>query len=534
VFTTRLEFETPKTNIVAYLPFLILPGNTVSLLYSLPVVLTCSLVASRLEEGFAILECIERREEVQLARVKRRAGDFRSVRLECAAMQAGTQSSTLLYALHDRMPHGKAALVGLQHVTAMFIGIITPPLIISRALNYSTSEAAYLVSMALLASGLSTFIQVRKIGPLGSGLLSVQGTSFSFLPPLIQAGQLGGMALMMGMSLWMSPVEMALSRFLKRLSHIFTPLVSGIVVLMIGLSLVPVGAKAVASGLGPNAPGWAGLAVAGLVIAVVIALHALHKPWARISAVAVALAVGYVICAATGHLQTQTPIAGHWMVLPVPFKSGLAFRWELLLPFFLIYVLTTIETMGDLTATSQLSREPIEGDLYWKRISDGVLADGFNSALAVACNSFPNTTFSQNNGVIQLTGVASRQAGYWVAGFLCVFGVFPFIGNWIAIMPGPVLGGVTLLLFGFVAAAGIRILNHVSLTHRDMLILASSLAAGVSVMTVPEVLGPLPEVVRNSFKSAIATGGLTALVLNAVVPGSHENRSSVRGSAVLE
>jgi len=176
------------------------------------------------------------------------------------------------------MPHGKAALVGLQHVLAMFIGIITPPLIVSRALNYSTSEAAYLVSMALLASGLSTFIQVHKIGPLGSGLLSVQGTSFSFLPPLIQAGQLGGMALMMGMSLCMSPVEMALSRFLKRLSHIFTPLVSGIVVLMIGLSLVPVGANGVASGLGPNAPGWAGLAVAGLVIAVTIALHALHKP----------------------------------------------------------------------------------------------------------------------------------------------------------------------------------------------------------------------------------------------------------------
>lgn len=449
-------------------------------------------------------------------------------------MQAESQPSTLLYSLHDRMPHAKAALVGLQHVMAMFIGIITPPLIISRALDFSTTQTAYLVSMALLASGLSTFIQVRKIGPLGSGLLSVQGTSFSFLPPLIQAGHLGGMPLMMGMSLWMSPVEMVLSRFLKRLNHIFTPLVSGIVVLMIGLSLVPVGAKGIANGLGPNAPAWAGLAVAGVVIAVVIVLHALQKPWARISAVAVALAVGYAICAVTGHLQPQALPAGKWLVVPVPFKYGLAFRWELLLPFFLIYVLTTIETMGDLTATSQLSREPIEGEVYWKRIGGGVLADGFNSALAVACNSFPNTTFSQNNGVIQLTGVASRQAGYWVAVFLCVFGVFPFVGNWIAIMPGPVLGGVTLLLFGFVAAAGVRILKYTALTHRDMLVLAASLAAGVSVMTVPEMLDPLPEVVRNSFKSAITTGGLTALVLNAIVPHDQAKRSSVHGSAVLE
>ncbi len=421
-------------------------------------------------------------------------------------MEAG---STLLYSLNDRMPHGRAALVGLQHVMAMFIGIITPPLIISRALNFPTTEAAYLVSMALLASGLSTFVQVRKIGPLGSGLLSVQGTSFSFLPPLIQAGQLGGMPLMMGMSLLLSPVEMVLSRCLRRLQNVFTPLVSGIVVLMIGLSLVPVGAKSIVGS------GAAGLAIAGIVIVTVIALHAWQRPWARISAVAVALALGYAIYAVGGRLQPapESP----WLVVPVPFKYGLTFRWELVLPFLLIYVLTTLETMGDLTATSQLSREPIDGPVYWKRISDGVLADGFNSALAAACNSFPNTTFSQNNGVIQLTGVASRQAGFWVAGFLCVLGVFPVIGNWIAVMPGPVLGAVTLLLFGFVAAAGIRILNHAQLNHRDMLILAASLAAGVSVMAAPEILDPLPEILRNSFRSAITTGGLTALVLNAVV-----------------
>jgi xanthine permease XanP len=441
-------------------------------------------------------------------------------------MQAQSQPSTLLYSLNDRMPPGKAALVGLQHVMAMFVGIITPPMIVARALDFPAAQTAYLVSMALVASGLSTFVQVRKIGPLGSGLLSVQGTSFSFLPPLIQAGQLGGMPLMIGMSLWLSPVEMVLSRFLRRLQNIFTPLVSGVVVLMIGLSLVPVGAKNVAGG-----GGW-GLAVAGIVVATVVALHAWQRPWARISAVAVALGLGYAIYAVTGRLQPAPESA--WLVVPVPFRYGLSFRWELVLPFFLIYVLTTIETMGDLTATSQLSREPIDGPVYWKRISDGVLADGFNSALAAACNSFPNTTFSQNNGVIQLTGVASRQAGYWVAGLLCVLGVFPFIGNWIAIMPAPVLGGVTLLLFGFVAAAGIRILKHVELTHRDMLILASSLAAGVSVMTVPEILDPLPELLRNSLKSAITTGGLTALVLNAVIPRRQAKRSSLHGSAVLE
>ncbi len=449
-------------------------------------------------------------------------------------MQAESQPSTLLYSLNDQMPHGKAALVGLQHVMAMFIGIITPPLIIARALDFSTAQTAYLVSMALLASGLSTFIQVRKVGPLGSGLLSVQGTSFSFLTPLIQAGQLGGMPLMMGMSLWMSPVEMVLSRFLVKLQRIFTPLVSGIVVLMIGLSLIPVGKRGIVGGLGATAPAWAGLAVAAVVILVVVGLHGLRQPWARMSAVAIALGVGYAVCAVAGQLTFQPPTSGEWVVLPIPFKYGLSFRWELALPFFFIYVITTIETMGDLTATSQLSREPIEGPVYWKRISGGVLADGLNSALAAACNSFPNTTFSQNNGVIQLTGVASRQACYWVAGFLCVFGLFPFIGDWIAIMPGPVLGGVTLLLFGFVAAAGVRILKHTELTHREMLIVAMSLATGIGVQTVPEVLQPLPDTVQLIFRSPITTGGLTALLLNAVLPRDQENRSSVQGSAVLE
>lgn len=432
-------------------------------------------------------------------------------------------ATTLLYPLEARMPHARAAFVGFQHVIAMFIGIITPPLIIARTLGFPAADTAYLVSMALFASGISTFIQVRRVGPLGSGLLSVQGTSFSFLPPLIQAGQLGGMPLMIGMALATSPAEMLLSRVLQRLRRIFTPLVSGVVVLMIGISLVPVGMNAIAAGLGPGAPPWAGIGLAALVALSVIVLHAVQKPWARISALAIALGLGYGVCAVAGLLEARPAAGASWIVVPVPFKHGLAFRAELLLPFLLIYVLTTIETMGDLTATSQLSHEPIDGPVYWNRIRGGVLADGFNSALAAACNSFPNTTFSQNNGVIQLTGVGSRQAGYWVAGFLVLFGLFPFVGGWIAVMPGPVLGAVTVLLFGFVAAAGIRILKQAHLGHRDMLVLAASLAAGIGVMTVPQALDPLPGIVRTSFGSAITTGGITALVLNAIVPRGAES-----------
>jgi NCS2 family nucleobase:cation symporter-2/xanthine permease XanP len=170
--------------------------------------------------------------------------------------------------------------------------------------------------MALVASGLATAVQVRRFGPLGSGLLSVQGTSLAFLAPLIQAGHLGGLPLMLGMSLALSPVEMVLSRFLLRLRKILTPLVSGVVVLLIGISLVPVGVRGVAAGLGGGAPPWAGLAVASLVVGVVVVLHAVHRPWARISAVAVALLVGYAVCAAAGYLEYRPPTSEAWLVLP--------------------------------------------------------------------------------------------------------------------------------------------------------------------------------------------------------------------------
>ncbi|HEX9639309.1 MAG TPA: solute carrier family 23 protein, partial [Acidobacteriota bacterium] len=204
----------------------------------------------------------------------------------------GLQSSSLLYKLDDRMPQRRAALIGLQHVMAMFVGIITPPLILARSLELDPPMSAYLISMALIASGLSTLVQVQAWGPVGSGLLSTQGTSFSFLSPLLQAGRLGGLPLMLGMSLATAPVEMLLSRFVSRLRRIFTPLVSGIVVLLIGLSLVPVAAQSIAAPLAPGAPAWAGLALAGGVIALVVALHILGRPWARMSAVAIALLAG--------------------------------------------------------------------------------------------------------------------------------------------------------------------------------------------------------------------------------------------------
>jgi xanthine permease XanP len=423
----------------------------------------------------------------------------------------------LLYKLSDRPPWRAALLVGTQHVLAMFVGIITVPLLVAAAIGLPRAETAYLVSMALFASGVSTFVQVGGLGPIGSRLLAVQGTSFAFLLPLIQAGKAGGLPLMLGMSLAFAPVEIVLALGLNRLRKVFTPLVSGVVVLLLGLSLIPVGVRGITAGIAGGAPAWAGLAVACGVMCIVLLMNAVRSPWARMGAIPVALLAGYGICLLLSRGAAAEPPAGPaaWIYLPVPFKYGLSFRWAYALPFFFSYVVTTLETLGDVTATSQLSGEPVAGPLYWRRVRGGVLGDSFNSILAAVCNSFPNTTFAQNNGIIQLTGIASRQVGYWVGGLLCVLGLLPGVSRWVALIPGPVLGAVTCLLFGFVATAGIRILQRLDLTHRDLLIVAFGLAAGIGVGAAPQVLDPLPETLQAVFANGITTGGIAALLLNA-------------------
>ena len=428
----------------------------------------------------------------------------------------------LLYPLDARPPWRTALLVGAQHVLAMFVPVVSVPLILGAALGFPPDQSAYLVSMGLLASGFSTLIQSGGVGPFGSRLLAVQGTSFAFLAPLLQAGKApgGGLGLMLGMSLVCAPVEIVLAQFLYRLRRVFTPLVSGVVVLLIGLSLVPVGMKSVAAGLEGGAPAWAGLAVAAGVAGTVIALNSLGRPLARVAAIPAGLGLGFGVCWAAGWLPAATVAGGGTLVaVPWPGRYGFAFRWELVLPFLFAYVITTLETVGDITATSQLSGQPVDGPVYWQRVRGGVMADSLNSGLAALCNSFPNTTFAQNNGIIQMTGVASRRIGWWVGGMLCVLGFVPAVSRSLARLPGPVLGAVTLLLFGFVATAGIRILQRTPHTQRDLLILACALAAGIGVPAVPEVLAPLPAAARDVFASGITTGGLMALVLNALLPG---------------
>ncbi len=428
----------------------------------------------------------------------------------------------LLFGLDDRPRFWIALMAALQHLLAIFVPIITPPLLICGALNTDMATTTVVVGMSLFISGAATWIQIRKLGPMGSGLLSIQGTSFTFVNALITIGQAGGLPLIFGVCLAGSAVEMVISRFIPLVRRLIPPLVSGIVVTLIGLSLIGAGVFNCAGGGAAMADGSFGsvrhLALAGLVLAVILALNRSRNDFVRMGSIVAGLLTGYAVAAVTGGVDFSPIARLDRVILPIPFRYGLAFRWSAFVPVALLYVVTAIETVGDITATSIVSRQSITGPLYGRRLAGGMLGDGFNSLLASVFNTFPNSTFSQNNGIIQLTGIASRSVGYLIAALLMLLGLSPLVSGVFALMPAPVLGGGTLLMFGTVAAAGIRIIATQPLDRRALLIVAASLGTGMGVVMAPDVLKALPEWAQQIFGSGVVTGGLTAVLCNVLLP----------------
>lgn len=450
--------------------------------------------------------------------------------------QHDTRPSELIYQLNERPPLPQTLFAAIQHLLAMFVAVITPSLIICQALGVPADQTNTIISMSLFASGLSSFIQIRTFGPIGSGLLSIQGTSFNFLGPIIGAGlalKAGGadiatmMAAIFGTILVASFAEILLSRVLQFAQRIITPLVSGIVVTLIGLTLVQVGLVSIGGGYSALSDGSFGsldkLALAGTVLALIVILNRARNPYIRVASIVIAMLVGYIMAYLLGMIDTTQRPQSSLIALPIPMQYGLSFDWSLFIPLVLIFLITALEAIGDITATSEVSGEPVKGPVYMKRIKGGVLADGINSALAALLNSFPNSTFSQNNGVILLTGVASRYVGYFIAAMLMLLGLFPGVASFVQLIPEPVLGGATIVMFGTIAAAGVRIISRVELDRRAILIMALSFSMGLGIAQKPEILQFMPEIIKSIFSSGVAAGGITAILLNLLLP-EHSTR----------
>jgi xanthine permease XanP len=454
----------------------------------------------------------------------------------------------LLYGLNDKPPFKDALFVGFQHVCAIFIPVVTPALLVTGALGLDPNRTAYILGMSLFVSGLGTLIQVHRLGAIGSGLLAVQGTSFAFVTPMLavvaislQSGKTPEetLSLILGLCFFGSFIPIILSRFLHLTRKIFTPLVTGTAVTLIGLCLIKVGMFYMAGGgkaqaiakTNPDSPlafgslqNW-GLAMT--VFAIVGICSASPNRYLRMGSVIIGLFVGFMASIFLGIADFSRMSTLPLVNIPIPFRFGLSFDLVTFIGFAVIYIVLTLEVLGDITATSMVSGELIEGSQYMRRLKGGILGDGVNSLIASILGSFPIVTPAQNNGIIQLTGVGSRYVGYFIAAILMFLGLFPLVGGVLLAIPTSVFGGAVMLMFGTVAVAGFNILREVQMDNRSFVILAISLASGLGVTFIPEALHHFPHAVQSVLESGIATGSLCALVLNLVVPRPKESPDSI-------
>jgi len=432
-----------------------------------------------------------------------------------------------IYKLEDKPSFIPATIAAVQHLLAAFVNIIAPSIVIGAALGLA-EYVPYLIASSLFVSGVATWIQSQKLGRVGSGLLSLQGTSFAFVAALITSGQVareGGadsekvLATIFGVALVASFIEIIIAFCLPWLKKMVTPVVSGSVVVLIGLSLIMVSLRDMGGGLNAeNFGNGTNMGLAAMVVAIILFCQFARNSMVRVSSVVIGLIIGCITAGFLGLLKAPDFSNAAWFAFPVPFKFGLAFDWVSFIPVAFMFVITSLETMGDIAGTSRVSGEPVEGPVYEERVRGGVLADGINSLLAAIFATFPNTTFSQNTGVVQLTGVASRHVGRYISVILVILGLCPMLGAVLMQIPRPVLGASTFVMFSLIVVSGIRIIGSQPLGRKEIITAALSIGMGAGVQLVPEVLEFLPSLWQRIFSSGITTGGLTAVLCGALLP----------------
>ncbi|KAF2260756.1 Xanthine/uracil permease [Lojkania enalia] len=437
------------------------------------------------------------------------------------------------FALNDSMPVLLALLLGFQHALAMLAGVITPPLILAPAANLTPDVTRYLVSTSLIVCGILSSIQITRFHIwrtpyyIGTGLISVVGTSFATIPvatgALAQMYETGfcptdadgnqlpcpdGYGAIIGTCAVCALLEIGMAFTSPRLlKKIFPPLVTGPTVMLIGVKLIQSGFQNWAGGSGSckdrpdsgiyqlcptiNAPHplpWGSAEFIGLgfsVFVTIIICERFGAPIMKSCAVVIGLLVGCIIAAATGYFDRSgidaSPAASFIWVHT--FK--LSVYGPIVLPLLAVYMVLAMEAIGDITATCDVSRLEVDGQMYDSRIQGGVLADGLNGIFAALATITPMSTFAQNNGVIALTRCANRKAGYACCFWLIVMGIFAKFAAALVSIPSAVLGGMTTFLFSAVAVSGIRIISTMPFTRRNRFILTAGFTLGFGATMVP-------------------------------------------------
>ncbi|MGM9929403.1 MAG: nucleobase:cation symporter-2 family protein [Bacillus sp. (in: firmicutes)] len=409
----------------------------------------------------------------------------------------------------------KTASLGLQHVLAMYAGAVIVPLIVGGAIGLSGKELTYLISVDILMCGIATLLQVYRNKFMGIGLPVMLGCTFTAVAPMIAIGSEYGVTSIYGSIIASGLIVMIISKFFGKLVRFFPPVVTGSVVTIIGITLIPVGVNNLAGGQGSADFGSMQNLLLGFgTLLLIIVLYKFCTGFIRAIAVLIGLLVGTAVAYFMGLVDFTAVVEASWFHMPTPFYLGVpTFEITPIIVMTLVAIVSLVESTGTYFALSSICQQ----ELKEEDLAKGYRAEGFASVIGGLFNAFPYTTFSQNVGLIQLSGVKTKKVLYTAAAFLVLIGLMPKIGALITVVPTSVIGGAMIAMFGMVIAAGIKMLSEVDFSSQEnLLIIACSIGIGLGVTVVPELLAQLPSNLQILLNNGIVAGSLTAIILNIV------------------
>ena len=414
--------------------------------------------------------------------------------------------------------HSKSAVLGLQHLLAMYSGSILVPIMIAGALGYSTKELTYLISTDIFMCGVATFLQLQVNKYFGIGLPVVLGVAFQSVAPLSIIGAKLGSGAIFGSIIVSGLIVILISGFFSKIRKFFPPLVTGSVITTIGLTLIPVAIGNMGNNIAKSELSSVILAV--VTILVILLIHAVTTGFVRSIAILIGLIIGTVVAGFMG-IVDFSPIAQAPLIhIPTPFFFGKPiFDFSSILMMTIISLVSMVESTGVYLALSDITGDEISET----RLRNGYRAEGLAVALGGIFNTFPYTGFSQNVGLVQLSGIKTRRPIFYTAGFLVILGLLPKFGACAQIIPAPVLGGAMLVMFGMVTIQGIRMLGRVNFENEhNLLIAAMAVASGVG-FNGTTLFQALPNTVEMFLNNGIVMATLVAIILNLIFNRKQDN-----------
>lgn len=435
-------------------------------------------------------------------------------------MHTERKSGSELFSLNGKPTFGQAFPQAMQHVLAMLVGNITPPMLIASTLSLSAADQIMLTQAAMIIGGITTLLQLYPVFGFGMGLPSVMGVAFAYMPILTMIGNQYGIAAIFGSQLVAGFVSIFIGMFMGKIRRFFPPIVSGTVVLSIGLSLYKTAVTYMGGGSAAQADGSFGSGkfwiLALVTLAVTLACSLFGKGYLKVSGMLIGIVAGYAIALGMGGIVDfgQFQEAG-WISVPIPFHFGLEFHFDAILMMVLMYVVQAVQTIGDVSSTAMggFGREATD-----KELGGAIKGQSICGMIGAVIGGLPTDPYSQNVGLVCTTKVVAKRVFLIVGVVMLAAGICPKFGALMTTIPQPVLGGATVTVFAAITMSGIQLLGEQPMNYRNKMIVGIALAIGIGIEAVPDILQFCPQLAKNILGSSLMVSFLIVFLLNIIVP----------------